>query len=544
MAASFAMAQFPGGGFGPPGGGMMGAERKIVKTYDKDGDKRLDATERQVAREALAKEPRRGPLGPGGPGGGRRGGPFGPPPGGAERKPPSAGAQVKPAEVKTYTKEPIYDLGVLRTFFLEFENPEWEKELADFNNTDVDVPAKVTVDGQVYPEVGVHFRGNTSFMFAGEGRKRPLNLTFDFVNKEQRLGGYRTFNLLHSNQDPTYLRTILYLQTAREYLPAPKANYVRVVINGELWGVYISAQQFNTDFTRDHFGSTEGARWKVPGSPFGRGGLKYLGDQADEYKKIYEIKSKDNAKSWSALIALCKALTETPAAQLEAAVSPLLDIEGVLRFLAIEKTLINSDGYWTRASDYNIYLDPQGLFHIIPHDANETLAPPEGPPGGGRRGPMPFGPPPGGFPEGPPPGGFPGGPGGGRPPFPPMGPRDAKLDLFAGADDEAKVLFRLLEVPKLRARYRALCLEIATKWLDWKTMEPLAEKYQALIATDVARETRGVASAEEFKKAVTEETEGGGMGPFGGGKHMSLKQFAAERRAYVLAYQDKPKPKP
>jgi len=240
MVASLAVAQFPGGGFGPPGGGMLTAkERKIVKTYDKDGDKRLDAAERQAAREALAKEPQRGPFGPGGPGGRR--GPFGPPPG-AERKPPTAGPQVKPADVKNYRNEPVYDLGVLRTFFLEFENPEWEKELAELNNTDVEVPAKVTVDGKVCPDVGVHFRGNMSFMFAGEGRNRPLNLSFDFVNKDQRLGGYRTFNVLHSNQDPTYLRTISYLQTAREYLPAPKANYVRVVINGEVWGIYVSAR--------------------------------------------------------------------------------------------------------------------------------------------------------------------------------------------------------------------------------------------------------------------------------------------------------------
>lgn len=288
----------------------------------------------------------------------------------------------------------------------------------------------------------------------------------------------------------------------------------------------------------------------MPGSPRGRGGLNYLGDKVDEYKGIYEIKSKDNAKSWSALIGLRKTLTETPAAQLEAAMAPMLDIEGALRFLAIEKTLINSDGYWMRASDYNIYLDPNEQFHIIPHDANETLAPPEEPPGGMRGGPMRFPggpPPPGGFPVGPPPGG-PGGPGvpggGGRPPFPPMSPRDAKLDLFAGSDDEGKVLFRLLEVPKLRARYLALCREIASKWLDWRTMEPMAAKYQALIAGDVARETHGMTTAEELRKAVAEETEGVGMGPFGGGKHMSLKQFAEERRAFVLGFQDKPRPKP
>ena len=62
----------------------------------------------------------------------------------------------------------------------------------------------------------------------------------------------------------------------------------------------------------------------------------------------------------------------------------MLDIDNVLKFLAIDVTFVNTDGYWTRASDYNIYMDPKGVFHLIPHDANETF----GPGGRGRGGPM------------------------------------------------------------------------------------------------------------------------------------------------------------
>ena len=58
-------------------------------------------------------------------------------------------------------------------------------------------------------------------------------------------------------------------------------NYVRVVINGESWGIYLNAQQFNKDFTRDFFNSTKGVRWKVPGSPGGRAGLNYLGERIE-----------------------------------------------------------------------------------------------------------------------------------------------------------------------------------------------------------------------------------------------------------------------
>ena len=221
--------------------------------------------------------------------------------------------------MKTYTNEPLYDLQTLRTLFLEFEDADWEKEMADFYHTDIDIPARLTVDGKVYPDVGVHFRGQSSYSTVPEGRKRSLDVSLHFMHDDQRLNGYRSLNLLNSNADPTFLRTVLFQYVARQYIPAPKANWVRVVINGESWGVYVNTQQINADFTQEWFKSTKGARWKVPGSPGARGGLAYLGDDPAAYKGSYEIKSKDDPKSWAALINLCKVLNQTPPAQLEKA---------------------------------------------------------------------------------------------------------------------------------------------------------------------------------------------------------------------------------
>ena len=58
-------AQFPP--FGGPGGGPPGMmqNRKLVKEFDTDGDKRLNAKERAAAREELAIEPTRPRFGPG-----------------------------------------------------------------------------------------------------------------------------------------------------------------------------------------------------------------------------------------------------------------------------------------------------------------------------------------------------------------------------------------------------------------------------------------------------------------------------------------------
>ena len=194
--------------------------------------------------------------------------------------------------------------------------------MADFYRTDVEIPATLTVDGKRYPKVGVHFRGLSSFFTVRAGMKRSLNVSLDFVDPDQKLLGYKTLNLLNAHEDPTYLHTVLYMQIARQYLPAPKANFVKLAINGESWGVYVNAQQFDKIFLKESFKTENGSRWKVPGNPGARGGLEYAGDKIADYKQRYQIKSKDNDDAWRALIKLCKTLNQTPLDKLEDALKP------------------------------------------------------------------------------------------------------------------------------------------------------------------------------------------------------------------------------
>src|SRR5262249_28728343 len=116
-------------------------------------------------------------------------------------------------------------------------------------------------------------------------------------------------------------------------------------------------------------------------------GLEYLGEDIGAYKRSYEIKSKDDPKSWAAFITLCRVLNDTPADKLEAALASMLDIDETLKFLALDNALVNADGYWVRASDYSIYQDTKGTFHILPQDANETFSANGGGPGRGPGGP-------------------------------------------------------------------------------------------------------------------------------------------------------------
>ena len=500
---------FPGGR-GP--GGPMRQERKLVKEFDTDNNGRLNLAERTTARKSLGDQP-------GGRGPGRRG--FGPPGRrgrGQNRPPASPGPELAPGDVPPITDALLYDRGVLRTLFLEFESEDWEAELADFKDSDVEVPAVVTVDGNRYAGVGVHFRGMSSFRNISAGHKRSLNLSFDFVDPSQRIYGYKTLNLLNCMGDPSMMSTVLYSHLASPHLPVPKANFARVVINGRSWGIYANVQQFNKEFLAEQYRTRDGARWKVNGSPRADGGLRYLGENVADYRERFEIKSSDRPESWQALIALCRTLEKTPVAELEKALEPILNVDGLLWFLAFDVGLVNNDGYWTRASDYSIYLDPSGKFHILPHDMNEVLRGGRGPRGGRSNRP-------GGFPGRGGPGGFPG-PGGGH--------GGVDLEPLVGIDNPRMPLrSKVLAVPALRRRYLEHLRTIATTSLDWNALGPVVAGCRRLIEKHVRADTRKLDSFEAFQAATSGEPprEGQQAGP-------SLRSFVEQRRRFLLEHDD------
>lgn len=592
-----------GFGFGPPGSEPV---IELLKKYDVNQDGWLNDRERVEARKFLESEdgPRYSRPGPGarGPGGPGRGGGFGARPSGPSETPSSKpevpdskpgeapdgrggppsgpdffgggpgvprgfrggpdgprgrrmpgglpgmhepgrpGPKVDKSDVQPLEGS-LYDRSILRTIFIDFSNDDWEAELESFHGTNVDVAATVTVDGSVYKNVGIRFRGASSYFMIPHGSKRSLNLSVDMADENQKLLGYQTLNLLNLNGDASMMSSVLYSYIARQYIPAPKANFVRVVINGELWGIYANVQQFNKQFLAENYPSAKGTRWKVSGSPQGRGGLEYTGENEEDYKRRFEMKTND-PKAWKALIKLCKTLNETPSEQLKDAIAPMLNIDETLWFLALDNALINSDGYWVRASDYSLFLDKQGVFHLIPYDMNESFRPSRGPGMGGPPGAMgPGGP---GFSPRPPTRGGRTGPDGpGQ--RPPRSPGVPDLDPLVGIDnDRTPLLSKLLAVPELREQYLANIRTIANDSLDWGKLGPVVAELRKLIAQHVEADTRKLTSYEAFEAATSPDPatrgydvsqEQVGDWPFPRPSPMSLRTFAEARSKFLLDYQ-------
>jgi hypothetical protein len=452
------------GGGGRGGGGAAPAPApSLVEQFDTNGDKWLNSAERKAARDSITSGAR----------GRGRGGQLAPE---LVGKTAGKGPAIAEAGTRTYPNAPLYDEGIFRTLFFTFENSDWEKELEDFKDTDVLVPAKLVVDGKTYSDVGVRFRGNSSFFRVPSSFKRSFNVSLDMAKDEQNIDGHKTLNLLNSNEDPAMMRAVLFLHIARQFLPAPKANFTRVVINGEYWGVFQNVQQFSSEFVKENFGD-KGNRWKAEGP------LTYNGDNAASYRRPYEIKGKDDPAAWEALINLTRVLNQTPPAELEKALEPILNIDGALRFLALDNVLVSNDGYWLRGADYSLYRDEKGKFHVLSYDVNETFA--NNPSRNGQ---------------------------GGSP----------TLDPLIGINDNNRPLrSKLFAVPALREKYMGYVREIATKWLDWNTLGPMVERYRALIDADAKIDTKQLYSYDEFVAGIA-------------GPERSLKTFAATRREFLL----------
>jgi len=97
---------FGPGGPGPGGPGGVQEEIKLVKKFDQDGDKRLNAAERKAAREFVVKQRAegRGRCGPGFRGRNE------------DQEPTSPGQKIAPADVKTFSDVPLYGWQTHRTF--------------------------------------------------------------------------------------------------------------------------------------------------------------------------------------------------------------------------------------------------------------------------------------------------------------------------------------------------------------------------------------------------------------------------------------------
>ncbi len=265
----------------------------------------------------------------------------------------------------------FFAMDTIQEIELVFEQENWRYLLDSlrYNGEDM-LLGEVTVNGRRFMDVGVRYRDGRSFQ---PGQKRNgLIIDLDFINTFQNYQGHQTINLSSALRDPSMIREVLGYEIARDYLPAPRANYAQVLVNGEYYGLFVNVEPIEDAFLNKHFDHTDGSFFfsqPNPGEPLPEGcksgvdGSLQYDNKAKCYLRNFRMLSESG---WDDLIQLTRILNEEPGE-----IEKVLDVDDALWMLAFNNFIVNLSSYSGQHSpNYYLYQDHRDHFHPIIWDLN------------------------------------------------------------------------------------------------------------------------------------------------------------------------------
>lgn len=268
--------------------------------------------------------------------------------------------------VKSYSQN-FYDLNTIQEIRLTFTDANWHQQLLF---SDDYIPAQsVSINGNVIENVGVKYKGNSSF--STSNLKNPFHIELD-TYQNQDYQGIKDIKLSNVFYDPSFIRETLSYDILGKYMHAPRANYANVYVNNVLIGLYVNTESITKTFVKKHFGTNTHPFFKA--AIFGGANLNstnkpnllYLGEVQALYTARFEMNSETG---WQDLINLTNVLNNNTA-QIET----VLDVDSTLWMLAFNNVLVNLDSYTGLLNhNYYLYQDDSGRFRPIVWDLNMSF---------------------------------------------------------------------------------------------------------------------------------------------------------------------------
>ncbi|MFA5669707.1 MAG: CotH kinase family protein [Balneolaceae bacterium] len=259
-------------------------------------------------------------------------------------------------------------------------NPDSLNFILDGNNRDSDHEFMATFsftrngNTETVDSVGFRLRGNTS----RDSQKKSYKVSFNTFIKGNTFYGLDKLNLNGEHNDPTILRAKLSWDIFEEAdVVAPRAAHTKLYINNEYYGLYINVEHIDDKFVTDRFGSDAGNLYKAlyPAD------LTYHDSNPETYQNLssngrpyYELKTNKKSPDFSDLANLIKFLDTASDERIKNEIEDYINLDGVLRWMAIDILTGNWDNYWYNKNNYYLYFEPKSnRFEFIPYDYDNTF---------------------------------------------------------------------------------------------------------------------------------------------------------------------------
>jgi len=221
--------------------------------------------------------------------------------------------------------------------------------------------------------VGFRLRGNTSRM----SKKKSFKVSFNTFTPGGKYQGVEKMNLNGEHNDPTVMRSKVMWDILRKWnIPAPRANHVRVYINGSYYGLYINVEHVDEEFALSRFGNNDGNLYKC----LWPADLAYRGTDPDSYKIwtgsrwVYELMINEEENDFSDLAAFIGVLENSADDKLVCDLDALFNTPDYLKVMAAQIFCGDWDGYLYNKNNFYLYHNTQtGKFEYIPYDVDNTF---------------------------------------------------------------------------------------------------------------------------------------------------------------------------
>jgi hypothetical protein len=254
---------------------------------------------------------------------------------------------------------------------------------SDFaEETPIYIPCNLEFNGLNWYNVGVRYKGNSSLSASSSGvKKLPFRIEFSEFEDEyseikgQTFYGFPALSMSSNYNDKSFLREKVGCDLFREFgVPAPQTAFYEMYIDygdGPVYfGLYTALEVVFETLLNKQFGSESGNCYKPDGTgaSFSSTGWdlshfenKTNGVDGDtDIQEFYDILHSENRIND----------TETWKTQMES----VFDVDGFLKWLAVNTTIQNWDTYGRMTHNYYLYNDPaDGLIKWIPWDNNEAF---------------------------------------------------------------------------------------------------------------------------------------------------------------------------
>ncbi|GAB4244190.1 MAG: hypothetical protein Kow0027_03830 [Saprospiraceae bacterium] len=260
----------------------------------------------------------------------------------------------------------------IREIRITFPVENWTYYLDSLRlNGDDFLEGTIEAHGFKFDGAGVQYTASRAF---SPGSLRN-GLTIKLNNKIRvaNLQGHRSLYLSPALRDPSMVREVLGYEIARTYMPAPKANYVKVYINDSYYGLFVNVEGVDErPFLRRNFDNSRAAVFiakknLTDQAPEGcrngiYGALEYEAS-TDCYEYNFELRNNANPER---LLQLAKTLEEEPAKA-----GQFLDLDKTLWWLAFNNLTVNLNSYLGKHSThYALCEDKEGKLAPVPMDLN------------------------------------------------------------------------------------------------------------------------------------------------------------------------------